>query len=213
VAARSGWLIALGLLLAACSTGPAYTPGAERFTVTFTAPDAWNGPRSDFDGASFDRQLEDGLFRIGNGTERYAWALNTDDHTDIILETRPRLATDAPNRGYGLGCRMTPDGSGYYFLVSRDGYHAILSATASGIGNLTDWTLSSAINTGVGANNVIRAICVGDTLLLEVNGERLAATADDRHTRGASGLVVAGGSLSATNVAFSSVTATDVTAE
>jgi len=209
VAARNLIVSLLMVILAACSGGPSVTQGAEQFTVTFDDAASWAGPRSDFDGASFDFVPEDALLRIGNGTERYAWALHTDEHTNVLIETRPRLATDAPNRGYGGGCRMDADGSGYYFLVSRDGYHAILSATASGVTNLTDWTFSAAVNTGVNARNTVRAACVQDALVLTVNGERLVATTDNRHVSGAAGLVVAGGSQGVTNVAFESVTAYD----
>jgi hypothetical protein len=202
------WLLVL--FLAACGGEPTYTRQDEQYRITFADGDTWGGPRSGFDGASFT--LDDaGNFRIGNTTEAYAWALLDDDHTDTLIETRPRLTTDNPNNGYGIGCRMDDSGAGYYFLVSRDGYHAILKATSQSLTNLTQWRFSNTIQTGVTARNTIEATCIGTTLMLTVNGERLASATDSTHTSGSSGLIVSGSVVGVTNVAFDGVAGWDVT--
>lgn len=211
---RNGWVWLLAaLVLAACSGAVREpVPGLERYTVDFTAPDDWGGPRSTTPNTSFTLEPENGRLRAGANTRGYAWALNTDTHSDIIVETQTRLATNTPNNGYGVACRVQPDGAGYWFLVSRDGYAAILLAGADGaLVNLAEWRFNSVVGTGSNARNAIRAACVGDDLTLFVNGRRLVSATDATFTQGATALVVSGSTLGPTNVVFESVTAWNAT--
>ncbi len=203
------WGMVVWMLAACGASEPAQ--GTERYTVDFTTTDAWDGPQSNTPNTSFTLEPENGHFRAGANTEDYAFALHTDDHTNIIIETRPRLATDNPNNGYGIGCRAQADGAGYWFLVSRDGYAAILSATAGGtVTNLTEWRYNDVIDTGANARNTLRATCFEDQLIFTVNGERVAGTSDNTHVSGATALVVSGSEVGPTNVVYESVTAWDV---
>ena len=188
--------------------------GDELYTVDFTSADDWNGVQSDTPNTSFSLEPENGLFRVGANTENYAWALNTDTHTDILIESRPRLATDNPNNGYGVGCRVQQDGAGYWFLVSRDGYAAILIAGSNGsVINLSEWKFSNAVNTGATARNTLQAACDGETLVFTVNGEQIAQVTDTTYSSGTSALIASGASSRPTNVVFNRVRAWNVEIE
>ncbi|MEO0565793.1 MAG: hypothetical protein AAF125_27035 [Chloroflexota bacterium] len=209
------WVGLMALLLAACGGGNAAVPvpGAERYTEDFTSADAWAGPRSNLRNTSFTLEPENGRLRGGANVDGYAWALNTDTHSDVILEAQTRLATDNPNRGYGVACRVQPDGGGYWFLVSRDGYAAILlSAPDGSLVNLAEWRFNAVIGAGGNARNAIRAVCDGENLTMIVNDTRLVSATDDTFTGGTSAVIVSGSStdLGPTNVIFESVTAWDV---
>jgi hypothetical protein len=205
------WLLwgVMAVTLAACGANVADpVPGLERYSVDFTSPDDWGGPRSDTPNTSLTLEPENGRFRAGANTEGYAWALNTDTHAGVILEAKTRLATNTPNNGYGVACRVQPDGAGYWFLVSRDGYAAILLAGTDGsLVNLNEWRFHSVIEAGTNARNTIRAACVDDELTLIVNGRRLVSTTNDTFAQGTSALIVSGSALGPTNVIFESVTA------
>ena len=213
VVVRKWTWVVVGVLAACGGNAAALVAGAERYTEDFTSADAWAGPRSNLPNTAFTLEPENGRLRGGANVEGYAWALNTDTHSDVILETRTRLATDNPNRGYGVACRTQPDGAGYWFLVSRDGYAAILlSATDGSLVNLAEWRFSAVIRAGANARNVIRAVCDGDRLTLIVNGTQLVSVTDATFAQGTSAVIVSGSStdLGPTNVIFESVSAWDV---
>ncbi len=196
------WMLVIVLGLAACSAGMPpldYTAGQTLYSADFA-----DGETTPWDA---DGQRTGNEFRLRGATQNYTWTVDERDIADVQLEVVTRLVTDTPNNGYGAGCRMDADGSGYYFLISRDGYHAILSGTAQSIVNLTAWEASEFINTGQGAQNTVRAACIGDDLALFVNGAQVARTTDDAHTSGNTGLIVSGGAEGASTVAFEQVQA------
>lgn len=211
VAIKTSFLLILACILAACGTGTPrpsalFENGQALYTIDLTQPQAW-AALSVPAHLAVDRLPAEGVIRLRSTTERYGWALHTDTHTDALLEVHTRLNTNTPNNGYGVGCRMSANGAGYYFLISRDGYHAILLATAQALTPLTEWRLSDAIRTGAGAQNRVRAVCVGDVLQLYVNEVFLAEARNSQHTTGASALVAAGSNLGASNIDFTDIAA------
>lgn len=202
---RHFWLFLLGGMLAACGAdAPAsfdYEQGAALYETNFVTDEA-----SPFDDAGVGTRTESG-FRLGSETQRYVWAVGNDDGRDLVVSAETRLLTDTPNIGYGVGCRMAADGSGYYFLVSRDGYYAILNGTAQSVSNLTEWAFSEVISTGAGAQNTVRGVCAGESLALYVNDVLLAQAQSDTHTAGATGMIASGGAMGGSEVAFERIQA------
>lgn len=113
------------------------------------------------------------------------WGVANVSFSDVIIEV-DATQVSAPasnNNDYGVVCREQGDGSGYYMLISGDGGYAILKGEENDFETLVEWTESDVIRQG-NATNHIRAICDGSTLVLFVNGQRLATAEDDTFTGG-----------------------------
>jgi hypothetical protein len=113
------------------------------------------------------------------------WGVANRSFDDLVIEV-DATQVSAPtnnNNDYGVVCREQGDGSGYYLLISGDGYYGIARAEEGNFEWLVDWTKSNVIRQG-NATNHIRAVCDGSTLELFVNGQRLATAEDDTFTRG-----------------------------
>ncbi|MEA3340093.1 MAG: LamG-like jellyroll fold domain-containing protein, partial [Chloroflexota bacterium] len=87
------------------------------------------------------------------------------------------------DNAYGIVCREQGNGDGYYLRVSGDGYYSIAKAEGEEFEALVEWAESDAIRQG-NATNHIRAICDGSTLVLFVNGQRLATAEDSTFASG-----------------------------
>jgi len=114
------------------------------------------------------------------------WGVANQSFDDVIIEV-DATQVSAPannNNDYGVVCREQGDGSGYYLLISGDGYYAIAKkAEGEDFEWLVDWTKSDVIRQGE-ATNHIRVVCDDSTLVLFVNGRRLATAEDDAFSRG-----------------------------
>jgi len=149
--------------------------------------------RYDDDGSVTD--YADGGYRILVGKENwYNWANPYKNFTDVQVEVDVTKQAN-PDGDAGIICRYV-DVSNFYFLrITTDGYYAISklvdgSETTLGAG---EYTATDAVNTGVGAVNHVRADCVGSTLTLYVNGEKLEQVTDSTFDSGDVGLL--GGSF------------------
>ena len=88
---------------------------------------------------------------------------------------------------FGLTCRHV--GQSYYeFLVGADGSYLIGANVKGKASDLVTWTPSAAIKKGVGQLNRLRADCVGDTLTMYVNDQKINQVKDTSLTWGAVGL-------------------------
>ena len=109
------------------------------------------------------------------------------------------------NNDYGVICRVNQDGAGYFFLISGDGYFAILRGDANEeFDPLIDWTSSKVINQGNSANE-IQATCEGENLSLHVNGELLASVKDSRYSSGDIALTATSYETASTEIHFDDI--------
>ncbi|MBK8029721.1 MAG: hypothetical protein IPK17_09460 [Chloroflexi bacterium] len=115
--------------------------------------------------------------------------LNAERHTDVVIEVETTQLSDDRNNAYGVLCRASTsnDGDGYYFLISGDGYFSIRRGATERVDGLIDWTQTNVVNQDRGINR-IRAVCIGDYLALQVNGQFIADTHDTRYAEGYAGL-------------------------
>ena len=122
---------------------------------------------------------------------------------DAVLRTDASLAQagNSQEAVYGLMCRIQPDGSGIFFAVRGDSYGSIQKWSAGNLTLMTDWTYSSSINEGIGAN-YIEANCIGDDFVLFVNGDYVTDAVDSDYKNGKVGLGVIASTGSATRVDF-----------
>jgi hypothetical protein len=141
----------------------------------------------------------------------YAWGLNKQSHTDVILEVEMTPLTIHYENGFGIMCRAdtSNNGDGYYFMITGMGYYSIRIGQGDEVRALVDWQQSDAIHPEIDTNR-IRAICMGNTLAFYVNDELLAMTVDDVYQTGYAGMAVTTADNSDIDVAFDNLAIYDV---
>ena len=152
----------------------------------FDSADAWRQYRDDADLFLGPRA---GRYRIDFRGRQYVWSQRDDDFADIVIEARAAQVSDYDHNAYGLACRLDPGnrGSGYFFLISGDGYASIRWSNGRSLEPIVSAAPSRHIRRGA-ARNRLRVVCVDDYLALWVNGEFVADARDRRAARGAVGL-------------------------
>lgn len=205
-------LVALMMLLfAACGPSPSvdFEANTTLLTEAFDSPDAWETYATD----TVSIGAVDGVYRMDSGPGGYIWGLNEESHQDIIIEVETNLLSAHRDNAYGVMCRANPEnnGEGYYFLISGDGYWAIGRGELEGLNPLVEWRKHYAIR---GDKNAIRAICLGQNLILYVNDTYMGEFVDEMYTEGVTGFAAAaftGGDISVTfdNLTLQSVQETE----
>lgn len=151
---------------------------------------------------------QDGAYSVvsvGEATVMWGVANVSYSDVDIEVDTHQISAPANDNNQYGIMCRAQ-DGSldGYYFLISGDGYCAILKSVDEEFEALVDFASSSAVREG-DAENHLRAVCDGSELELYVNGRRVASATDTTFTNGDIALTVASYEEEGTEVHFDNI--------
>ena len=128
-------------------------------------------------------------FVRSTGRGKTMWGAAFQNFTDVVIDvdTIQVLAPPNDNNDYGVVCRLQPEGDGYYFVISGDGYYAIYRAVEGEFEALVDFTPSDVIRQG-NATNHLRVICSGTHLAFFVNGEPVAETDDATFAEGDIGL-------------------------
>ena len=145
---------------------------------------------------------------LGDG--QTMWGVANRGFDDVAIKVRSQQVTGPSNdnNDYGVICRVHPDGQGYFFLISGDGFFAILRADGTdSFEHLIDWTPSNVINKGNNANDIV-ATCEGDSLSLRVNGELLASVSDTRYRSGDIALTATSYEAESTEVHFDNLEVT-----
>jgi hypothetical protein len=143
------------------------------------------------------RYQDDGYLIYNNLLNAAIWSLGYLGLDDVGLEVDAIRLNGPEDSYYGVFCRHTNDGQNYYALVIADnGFFGILKMVDnekefidSGI------DASEIIHRGLGEKNRIRGICLGETMTLYTNGEKLLEVTDETHTNGGVG-IIAGNQLS-----------------
>ena len=135
-----------------------------------------------------DSQLKFGLYDM----ETYVYQFNQRPaEADVLLELKYQ-AGGAHENGIALVCRATPDQTAWYeFRVSSTAQYAIYRYDAA----LRDDYKNPYIELAKGVSdairptrdNIMRAMCNGTALVLEVNGEQIVTVQDGNLTEGGLG--------------------------
>jgi hypothetical protein len=178
-------------------------------TETFDYEDTWEQYSSP---SGVELGVENGVYRAYTMSAGYVWGLNEQSHTDVILEVEATPLTIHYENGFGVMCRADTrnNGDGYYFMITGTGYYSIRIGDGDEVRPLVDWQQSDAIHAEIDTNR-IRAICVGSTLAMYVNGELLAVTVDDVYASGYAGMSVTAADESDIDVAFDNLAIYQVT--
>jgi hypothetical protein len=136
------------------------------------------------------------------------------DFTDVSMAVMTRQVSGSLNNNFGLLCRYQDSTHFYAFLVSSDGYYAIVKVLGGSAyqilsGDGSHLLPSEAIQVGEGTENELRAVCLGDQLSLTVNGQQLAAVSDSDLDHGDVGFIVSSYEEGATEVRFDNLVVLD----
>ena len=139
------------------------------------------------------RDYSNGGYRIsvaGTGTAWYTTNSSLPTYTDTTVEVDVTKMGGTANNIFGIICRFGDDG-GYWLIASSSGQHyGIAKAKMEDDQSwsmywlsIQETQISNAIRQGQ-ATNRVRADCVGDTLVLYVNGQKLAEAQDNEFKSG-----------------------------
>lgn len=137
------------------------------------------------------------------------WSVPGLSFTDAVIQVNAVKVGGPDDNDFGVICRYQDDSNFYGFLVSSDGYYGI-SKMADGEHNLLgseDMQPSDAINQGA-ASNTLKVSCVGSTLSLTVNGQKLLEVEDSDYTRGDIGLIAGTFDVGGVDVVFDNLVVT-----
>ena len=138
----------------------------------------------DYDGGSVG--YKDGIyFAISKGDGNNMWGVANRSFSDLVVEVdATQVSAPASNdNAYGIGCRIQPNGDGYYLVISGDGFASIVKAVGDDFELLVDWAASDVIVQG-NASNRLRADCDGPDFALFANGELLVEASDSAFSEG-----------------------------
>ena len=144
-----------------------------------------------------------GGYRILSNVESDAvWSvMDKEGFSDVRLETSASKSEGPRSGGFGLVCRHQ-DASHYYLLsITAEGSYAIYKRIPGKLISLGKSTApSGAIN--ILGSNLLRADCIGSTLTLYVNGQKLLEAQDKDYANGAVGMAVVNGRETGTLAIF-----------
>jgi len=194
---RASRRVVVAILLAACASPPAATPGADQ-NVLFQ--DDFSQTTSGWDkytASDVVTNYDDGQYLIAvEDTDVDVWARPGLDLTDVTLEVDATYAAGPVNNTFGVICRYERQGdknSFYFFLISSDGYYSMgkVSKNERTVLNPTsgEFQPSEGVSLDLASTQRLRASCLGRRMSLAVNGTPLGEFEDDELTRGDIGLI------------------------
>jgi hypothetical protein len=187
------FLVPLLVLTLACSAlgGPEISaPGdpSVLFSDDFSDPDSgWDRVQADEGVTDYDN----GQYRIFvDQSQHDYWANPGLSFTDVQVEADATKIGGPDDNDFGLVCRYQDTENFYAFLISSDGYYSIMKYSGGSSETLgADAMLSTDAVIQGDSTNHLRADCIGDSLTLYANGERLHAVTDSAFSSGDVGLI------------------------
>lgn len=172
---------------------PADLPGGEIvFTDDFEASEAWYTT----DGNDIHYRYESGAYLMTNNLAQAAvHSVRSQVYTHAFIEV-DAAPVDGPDNGYyGAICRYKDPTHYYAFVIGADGFYGIVKMEE---GVLTFLVVGPPAAEGTPQpelfdpteTNRVGASCIGDRLVLFVNGKLLLETRDSAYASGQAGLLV-----------------------
>ncbi len=153
--------------------------------------DAFSNPQSGWDiggDDSANRSYTEGEYLIEVHPDNYyAWSNPGQSFGDVVITVDVRAVQSTGTGDFGLICRYSDEENFYALEVSEDGYFAIWKAEGGEFYNLVEWTYSSQIPQTTDVS--VTGACIGDQLILSVDGILLAEVQDGSHQTGDVGLI------------------------
>jgi hypothetical protein len=133
----------------------------------------------------------DGVYRIlVNEPNLDIWSTPGRDYQDVRIEVDALKVGGERDNRFGLICRAVDLQDFYSLIISSDGYYGIgkISGQDYHLIGMDALQPSNAILKGSALNH-LRADCIGDTLALYVNGQKLGEVRDADFASGDVGLI------------------------
>ncbi len=195
---------AAACLLTACASLPAIptrpptptpTPAPTPTPVlVLTLTEDFNDPASGWDAGSYtpgDVGYDSGQYFVrAAGAGVSMWGAAGLSYADVVIDVKASWL-DGPangNAGYGVACRVQPDGDGYWARISGDGMYSIFAVVDGHFERLIRWRGAEGIRTGRSQNR-LRLSCIGPLIALAINGQQYPGVQDERFTGGDIALV------------------------
>ena len=145
-----------------------------------------------------------GVYRILVNTDNTdVWANPGLNLSDTIIEVDASKIGGADDNDLGIVCRYQDVSNFYFFIISSDGFYGIAKVIdgEQDLIDLENMEYSDSINQG-NATNKLRADCVGDNLVLWVNGQKLMDVNDSQYSSGDVGLIAGTFDTAGTDIHF-----------
>lgn len=185
-------LVLGGVVLTGCQRQPSETVnyGETLQTVRFDHDFEWENYANAAQKVEF--AVEDGAYRARAWDGGFTWTLNSQSHTDVVIQADIEQLSEYADNAFGLMCRASPanNGDGYFFFISGDGFYTLRRGASSEVLPIIPWTYTDTIQQGRSINR-IRIVCVEDYLALYVNGQFVAEARDPLFASGYAGLSAA----------------------
>lgn len=181
--------------------GGTVEPGGVLFQDDFSDPNSGWDKISKDDGQT---NYVDGAYRISvNQPNMDIWANPGLEFSDVRIEVDAVKMGGPDDNDFGVTCRARDKYHFYFLIISSDGYYGIgkISGDQQKLLGMDAMQPSETIKQGA-AGNHIRADCIGDTLSLYANGEKLASTKDTEYAGGDVGLIAGAFDTAGTDIYF-----------
>jgi hypothetical protein len=169
--------------------------------------DDFSDPSSGWNQVSTDKgaiEYADGVYRIlVNEPNLDIWSIPNEEFGNVRIEVDAlKVGGDRDNR-FGLICRANDQNNFYTFVISSDGYFGVgkIKDNSYQLIGMDALLRSDAIKLGSELNH-IRADCIGKSLTLYVNGERLIEVEDLDFAVGKVGLIAGTYDIPGTDIRF-----------
>ncbi len=159
--------------------------GENLLSETFDQAGLWN--RSD--DPEYGADLADGVYRMYlNSANWMVWAESSKITRDnIIMELDTELVSGSVENNQGMICRYVDDDNFYMLTVGNDGWVEIMKVIQGEQTSLFGEFMDALVDP---VNNHLQGFCLGDRLILYVNGELGADVRDSDLAYGDAGLII-----------------------
>jgi hypothetical protein len=205
------FLILLTMLIFACSSSDLLQSTPKAVTTTQAGvvlyQDDFSNPSSGWDTWSQNGSLvtyqNGGLRILVNEIQYDYWSRPGVHFNDSRAEVDIRKLAGPDDNDFGIQCRFRDQNNYYAFLISSDGYYGIVKVKDGKYAIISGTSLqySDAIQKGQASNHV-RAECIGQSLTLTVNGQKLAEAQDTDFSAGEIGLTAGAYNKPGVDVSF-----------
>ena len=155
------------------------------YEADFSTGRGWHTEEND----RFHFAFQDDGYVIGVDIRNAAvWSIRDDAYSDVILETSAQRLSGPQDGYYGVVCRQEDSDNYYGLAIGSDGAYGILKMLDGKMDFLVEGTAPDGV-IQTDEPNLVRGECVGDTLTLFANGQKLAETQDGDLESGATGLL------------------------
>ena len=157
------------------------------FQDDFSVVQGWFTAQTD----RFSFEYKNGTYQITNNILNYPIvSVRSFDYADVQLEVDAARIGGPTNGYFGLTCRFKDNGNYYGLVIGSNGFYSILRLVDGNITFLDQGIAKTdKILPGYDVNH-LKATCIGNTLSLSANGNKLLEVQDDTYKNGFVGFVV-----------------------